>query len=119
VVTVFWNSRAEYRNCTFTGNRNAVDDMGGGSTYTDCIFADDVLATGLSGTSRYELDLSAGAKVSGCLIRGVLLDPSHSVSETNNVLHAPPPLFDKNYVPAAAQYQQAGYRPPAITPPPK
>jgi hypothetical protein len=35
------------------------------------------------------------------------------------MLHAPPPLFDKNYVPAAAQYQQAGYRPPAITPPPK
>jgi hypothetical protein len=119
VVTVFWNSRAECRNCTFTGNRNAVDDMGGGSTYTDCIFADDVLATGLSGTSRYELDLAAGAKVSGCLIRGVLLDPSHSVSETNNVLHAPPPQFDQNYVPAAAQYQQAGYRPPAITPPPK
>jgi DNA-binding helix-hairpin-helix protein with protein kinase domain len=78
-----------------------------------------VLETGLSGTTRYELNLLAGAKVSGCLIRGVLLDPTHSVSGTNNVLDAPPPLFDKNYVPAAAPYQQAGYRPPAITPPPK
>ena len=119
VVTIFWDSRAEFRNCTFTGNRNAVDDMGGASTYTDCIFADDVLETGLSGTTRYELNLLAGAKVSGCLIRGVLLDPTRSVSGTNNVLDAPPPLFDKNHVPAAAQYQQAGYRPPAITPPPK
>ena len=43
VLTIFWNSRAEVRNCTFTGNRNAVDDMGGQSTYTDCIFVDNTL----------------------------------------------------------------------------
>ena len=71
----FWRSRAEFRNCTFTGNRNAVDDMGGISTYTNCIFADDVLAEGLSGTARYELNLYAGAKVSGCLIRGAHRSP--------------------------------------------
>jgi hypothetical protein len=119
VVTVFWKSHAEFRNCTFTSNRNAVDDMGGGSTYTDCIFADDLLELGLPGTTRYELALSAGANVSGCLIRGVLLDPHHSVSGTNNMLNAPPPLFDKDYVPKAAQYQHAGYRPQVITPPPR
>ncbi len=119
VVTVFWRSRAEFRNCTFTGNRNAVDDMGGISTYTNCIFADDVLAEGLSGTARYELNLYAGAKVSGCLIRGALIDPRHFVSGTENVLDAPPPLFDANYVPAAAPYQQAGYRPPAMTQAPR
>jgi hypothetical protein len=119
VVTVFWKSRAEFRNCTFTANRNAVDDMGGGSTYIDCIFADDGLSTGLPGTTRYELDLSAGATVSGCLIRGLLLDPRNSVSVASNVLNAPPPLFDNSYVPAAAQYQHAGYRPWATTPPPR
>jgi hypothetical protein len=118
VVTIFWKSRAEFQNCTFTGNRNAVDDMSGGSTYSDCIFADNVLATGLSGSTRYELNLYAGAKVSGCLIRGALLDPRHSVSAINNALNAPPPLFDKNYVPAAPQYQHGGYRPPAVTEPP-
>jgi hypothetical protein len=116
VVTVFWKSRAEFRNCTFTGNRNAVDDMGGASTYTDCIFADDVLAAGLPGTTRYELDIPAGAIVSGCLIRGLLVDPRHSVSETKNILNAPPPLFDDNHVPAAPQYRQTGYRPlPALS----
>ncbi len=114
VVTVFWRSRAEIRNCTFTGNRNAVDDMSGVSTYSDCIFADDDLASGFPGTTRYELNLYAGANVSGCLIRGLLLDPRHSVSGSSNVLSAPPPLFDKNFVPTAAQYQQAGYRPVAL-----
>ena len=112
VVTIFWKSRADFRNCTFTGNRNAVDDMGGGSAYTDCIFADDVLVAGLPGTTRYELNLMAGGSVSGCVIRGLLLDPRHSVSGTTSVLNAPPPLFDKNYVPLAAPYQRAGYRPP-------
>jgi hypothetical protein len=113
VVTIFLKSRAEFRNCTFTGNRNAVDDMDAGSTFTDCIFADDVLAAGLPGTTRYELDLAERVTVSGCLIRGILHDRRHSVSRSKNVLNAPPPLFDDNYVPAAAQYQHAGYRPTA------
>lgn len=112
-VTIFWESRAEFLNCTFTGNRNAVDDMGGGSSYTDCIFADDVLDAGLPGADRYELDLQAGAKVSGCVFRGALLDALRSVSGTANVLNAPPPLFDRSYVPGAAEYRHAGYRPPA------
>jgi hypothetical protein len=111
VVTIFWNSRADFRNCTFTGNRNAVDDMAGNSTFTDCIFADNALSTGLTGGSRFELNLDAGAKVSGCLFRGRLFDPRHSISEINNVLNAPPPQFDKDYVPQAAAYSSAGYRP--------
>ena len=37
-LTVFPTSRALVRNCTFTGNRNAVDDLGGQSDYQDCVF---------------------------------------------------------------------------------
>ena len=47
VVTIFQDSRAEIRNCTFTGNRNGVDDMGGLSSYSDCIFFDNKLDGGL------------------------------------------------------------------------
>ncbi len=43
VLTIFENSRAALRRCTFTGNRNAVDDLGGISTYVNCIFADNGL----------------------------------------------------------------------------
>ncbi len=111
VVTIFWKSRAEFRNCTFTANRNAVDDLGGASTYSNCIFADDLLAEGLPGTKRYEVDVPAGAVFSGCLFRGTIIDPSHSISEKSNVLNASPPLFDVNYIPAAAEYKNAGYRP--------
>ncbi len=115
VVTIFWKSRAEISNCTFTANRNAVDDMGGASTYADCIFADDVLAEGLPGTTRYEVDVSTGGVFSGCLFRGTVMDPTHSISGANNILNAPPPLFDANYVPFAAEYKQAGYRPLRVT----
>jgi len=49
-------------NCTFTGNRNAVDDMGGESVYANSLFMDNNLTDGLPGTERYELDLPAGEK---------------------------------------------------------
>jgi Right handed beta helix region len=111
VLTIFPNSRAVVRNCTFTGNRNAVDDMGGDSVYANCIFVDNTLAAGLKGAERYELDLQAGAKVSGCFVRGVIRDPRHSVSPTQNVLNAPPLKFNKDFVPEEPEYKSAGYRP--------
>src|SRR4029453_4602286 len=73
VLTIFWNSLAEVRNCTFTGNRNGIDDMGGQSTYANCILVDNKLDTGLKGFARYELAVNAGAKkVSGCFINGIV-----------------------------------------------
>src|SRR6516162_2755792 len=37
-LTVFPGGRATVNRCTFTGNRNAVDDRGSGSTYRETIF---------------------------------------------------------------------------------
>lgn len=114
VLTIFWNSRAEVRNCTFTGNRNGVDDMGGQSSYANCIFADNKLDSGLKGFARYELAVNAGGKVVGCLINGTVHDVRHVVSAEENVLKAPPPQFNKSFVPEASEYNNAGYRPVSV-----
>jgi len=112
VVTIFQNSRAEVGHCTFTGNRNGVDDMGGASIYTDCIFFDNKLESGLKGLPRYELAVNGGVKeVSGCFINGVVHDVGHLVSFEKNMLKAPDPKFDTHFVPASADYKNAGYRP--------
>jgi hypothetical protein len=111
VLTIFWKSRAVVRNCTFTGNRNGVDDMGGESSYANCIFVDDNLDAGLKGFARYELAVNAGAKVSACFINGTLHDLRRDVSATENLLNAPPPRFNKEFVPEAPEYKDAGYRP--------
>ena len=111
VLTIFQQSRALVRNCTFTGNRNGVDDMGGQSSYADCIFVDNKLDAGLKGNTRYELAVNAGAKVSGCFFNGTVHDVTHAVSAQENVLNAPPPRFNKDFVPEAPEYKCAGYRP--------
>ena len=113
VLTVFWKSDAVVRNCTFTGNRNGVDDMAGESTYANCVFADNLLEGGLVGTARYELVVHPGSKVSGCLFRGSVqgMRQEDENSTRQNLLHAPPPNFDKDYAPQAPEYRNAGYRP--------
>lgn len=111
VLTIFWKSRAEVRQCTFTGNRNGVDDMGGQSSYVNCIFVDNKLDTGLKGFARYELAVNAGGKVSGCVFNGTLHDVGRVVLAEQNVLKAPPPRFNDSFVPEAPEYKHAGYRP--------
>ncbi len=111
VMTIFQNSRADVRNSTFTGNRNGVDDMGGLSSYANCIFVDNRLDTGLKGFARYELAVNAGGKVLGCFINGTVHDVRHVVSAQENVLEAPTPKFNKSFVPEAPEYKGVGYRP--------
>ncbi len=117
ILTIFWNSHADVRDCTFTGNRNGVDDMGGQSSYVNCIFVDNRLDTGLKGFARYELAVNAGGKVSGCFINGAVHDIGHVVSAQENVLERssgrafPSPKFNKSFVPEAPEYEHAGYRP--------
>jgi hypothetical protein len=111
VLTIFQRSRAVVRNCTFTANRNGVDDMGGQSRYLDCVFINNQLPDGLTGSARYELAVNSGATVSGCFFNGTLLDSSHVISPTNNVFAAPAPQFNAEFVPEAADYRRAGYRP--------
>jgi hypothetical protein len=50
---------------------------------------------GPAGSARYEVDFGAGATVKGCVIRGVVRDPLHCISEKENVINAPSPQFDK------------------------
>ena len=111
VLTVFWKSRVDMQRCTFTGNRNGVDDMGTESRYADCIFADNSLDQGLKGYARYDLAVNAGAEVAGCLITGTVHDAKKVVTAPQNVLSAPPPRFDTQFVPQAPAYTNAGYRP--------
>ena len=111
VVTIFQHSRAVMRNCTFTGNRNGVDDMGGNSSYINCIFTDNNLDAGLKGYARYELAVNAGAKVSGCVINGKIHDGTHAILTGQNVLNPPPARFNRDFVPEAPEYKEAGYRP--------
>ena len=91
--------------------------MGGQSSYTNCIFVDNNLDTGLK-AARYELAVNAGVrKISGCFINGVVHDVGHVVSAQENVLGGPsgrafpPPKFNKSFVPEAPEYKNAGYRP--------
>lgn len=114
VLTIFWKSSAVVRNCTFTGNRNGVDDMGGESSYTNCIFMDNKIDGGLKGLARYELAVNAGARVSGCFINGTIHDVRHDVSAHDNVLTAPLPQFNQEFVPEAPEYKNTGYRPVSI-----
>jgi hypothetical protein len=118
VLTIFWKSSAVVRNCTFTGNRNGVDDMGGESSYANCIFVDNKLDEGLKGSARYELAANAGAKVSACFINGIVHDARRDVSAAENVLSAPPPRFTKDFVPEAPEFKNAGYRPVSTADPP-
>lgn len=111
VLTVFWKSRVVVERCTFTGNRNGVDDMGSESRYVDSIFVDNTLDGGLKGFPRYELAVNGGAEVTGCLLNGTMHDVRKVVSPANNQIAAPPPRFTSDFVPEAPEYRKAGYRP--------
>lgn len=113
VLTVFQNSRAVVEHCTFTGNRNAVDDMGGLSEYRNSIFHQNNSLKGQPG-ERYELDLAKGGVVKGCVVNGRVIDPLKVISPNENRLEAADPEFDKDFVPHRPGYKTAGYRP---TPP--
>ncbi|MFO1497589.1 MAG: right-handed parallel beta-helix repeat-containing protein [Verrucomicrobiota bacterium] len=111
VVTVFWKSRVIMERCTLTGNRNGVDDMGGESRFSNCIFFNNKLDTGLKAGARYELAVNAGGTVTGCFINGTVHDAQRRVALGDNNLNPPPPGFDQKMIPTAAAYATAGYRP--------
>ncbi len=110
-LTVFHDSKAEVIRCTFTGNWNGVDDKGIANVYRDCIFWKNTASGGISKGDRYEIDIMDGSGVSGCWIEGNILDLRNTINPETNVLHAPNPKFDENYVPQASEYSGIGYRP--------
>jgi hypothetical protein len=113
VITIFQTSQAEIRNCTFTQNRNGVDDMGGASSYINNIFYDNKIeGAGNRGLGRYELAMETGAKeILGNFINGAILDGQKVISREKNTLDAPDPKFDKDFAPQAPEYKNVGYRP--------
>jgi len=54
-MTVLPGAQATVRRCTFTGNRNGVDDAGSGSSYVDSIFWQNTAKGGISPGRRYEI----------------------------------------------------------------
>jgi hypothetical protein len=112
VLTIFQNSRAIVESCTFTGNRNGVDDLGGLSEYRKSIFHQNTMSAGLTG-ERYELDLMKGGVVRGCVINGRMIDPMKAISPVENLLNSGATEFDRQFVPRGKGYDNAGYRPTA------
>ncbi len=107
-LTVFPTSRAVVVHCTFTGNRNGVDDLGRQSVYQNCIFWRNDLGGAYYGGERYNLDVEGAVQVSDCIFGGPVIDRSNSISRTNNVFDAPDPKFDQQFRPNSPVYALGG-----------
>jgi len=110
-MTVFAGAQATVSRCTFTGNWNGVDDAGRGSSYVDSIFWQNTAKGGISPDRRYEVDIEDGAGVKGCFIHGEIDDLRGTIPKGANMLAAPDPQFDAQFVPRSARYANVGYRP--------
>jgi hypothetical protein len=111
-LTVFPGCRATVSRCTFTGNRNGVDDRGTGSSYRDTIFWRNDREGGASLPVRYELVVHSAEAVAGCVIgANEAGDPLHNVSRSANTFGAQDPEFDAAFRPQHPAYMNVGYRP--------
>lgn len=116
-LTVFHDSRVIVRRCTFTGNRNGVDDKGRGNTYADCLFWKNDAAGGVSPGERYECDIVHTVNVRNCFIGGGLADLRGSIDPDTNTLNIDDPQLNEAYVPQSPGMKDIGYRP--LSPDPK
>lgn len=110
-LTVFPGCRATVSRCTFTGNRNGVDDHGTGSTYRDTIFWRNERTGGACVPDQYEFRARTPGEVTGCLIGGAPLPSSASMSVADNTLGILDPAFDSAYQPHHRRCKGAGWRP--------
>ena len=110
-LTVFPTSRVIVKKCTFTGNRNGVDDSGVDSTFEDCIFWMNNAPGGWLTAPRYELDIKDADGVRGCFLQGDTVDLFGTLNPHTNVIGCSDPDFDALYRPRAAGFEKAGYRP--------
>ncbi len=111
-LTIFPKSRVIVRRCTFTGNRNAIDDSSSGNLYEDSLLWMNHAPGGWPTGSRYEFDIASGVGVTGCHMNGEKIDIHNVIDPENNVLHCADPKFDDRYVPQAPGFENVGYRPP-------
>ena len=115
-LTLFPDSHVLVRRCTFTGNRNGIDDSNHGNIYEDSIFWMNNAPGGWPSGARYELDLASGVGVNGCFLGGDVNDLRKTVDNDNNVVGCSDPKFDENYVPQAKEFEGVGYRPVTALP---
>jgi hypothetical protein len=114
-LTVFPGSVATVKSCTFTGNWNGVDDKGGKNIYRGCIFWQNNAGDGSRPGRPYEIDILDASGVTNCWLNGDIQDLRGTLSADMNHLEAHDPQFDETFVPRAAEYSGAGYRPVALT----
>ena len=110
-LTLFPDSHVIVRRCTFTGNRNGIDDSNHGNLYEDSLFWMNDAPGGWPSGERYELDLASGVGVSGCFVGGVINDLRNTVDTEANIIGCADPMFDDQYVPQAEGFEGVGYRP--------
>ena len=110
-LTVFPTSRAIVQRCTFTRNRNGIDDLGRQSQYENCIFWLNDLGGAFYPGERYDLDIENRAQVNGCLFGGRLVDPNSTVSQSGNLLKGEDPQFDRHFTPGRLELKETGFRP--------
>ncbi|MFV1981374.1 MAG: hypothetical protein ACC655_09495, partial [Rhodothermia bacterium] len=110
-LTVFPDSRAEVRRCTFTRNWNGADDQGAGSVYVDSIFWMNNAGDRSRPGGPYEIDILDARNVKGCYFNGEINDLRSTLDQDRNVLDAPDPFFDALYRPNSQEYIGVGYRP--------
>ena len=110
-LTVFPGSHVLVRRCTFTGNRNAIDDSSSGNLYEDSIFWKNTAPGGWPPGGRYELDILSGIGVTGCFVGGEINDLAKTLDQEKNVIGCVDPQFDANHVPQAREFATVGYRP--------
>ena len=110
-LTVFPESRVSVTGCTFTENRNGIDDKGRGNAYVDCLFWNNSVPGGTPEGTRYEMDIVHAVNVRHCFIGGVEPDLRGSLDPDNNSLGISDPLFDSRFVPQRGALAGIGYRP--------
>lgn len=110
-ITLFRHSKATFRNCTITSNRNGVDDLATNTTYERCIFWNNTLEGGWPTGARYETAVSVGSKLTDCFIGGGTDAQRAPIEPENNVLDAPNPEFAEDFSPSNPVYDGIGYRP--------
>jgi hypothetical protein len=110
-LTVFFGSRIQVEQSTFTGNFNGVDDRASQGVYRNCIFWKNDAEGGLRSGKRFELDILQGKWVTGCMLGGTLADPNGSILNEKNVIDCVDPNFNEHFVPQNPAFNKAGYRP--------
>ena len=81
-LTLFPGSKVIVRRCTFTGNRNGVDDSGAGSIYEDSIFWMNNAKGGWPTGGRYEVDIKDTCIVRRCFLNGDTIDLNGNLDST-------------------------------------